>query len=158
MTFSPPPDHITFLPCLLLRMNCLLHHPLIISASGQDMLPLLPPHLILSATYHAYAPTEPSRYDSNAATLPYASSPLPYLLRSLPLSCSPHALMICLQRCNPMSTLTHPYTSAPPLLTMLMLWWLVGVQCNHRNMLSGLLCKQVLGEIGGDIHNVVVRV
>ncbi|MBW0515828.1 hypothetical protein O181_055543 [Austropuccinia psidii MF-1] len=45
MTLATPADHLTPLPCLLLRMNWLLHHPLIISASSQDMLPILPMHL-----------------------------------------------------------------------------------------------------------------
>ncbi|MBW0469073.1 hypothetical protein O181_008788 [Austropuccinia psidii MF-1] len=86
MTSSLPSDHLTCLPCLLLCMNWLQHHPLIISASGQDMLPLPPPHLqnhphlILSAAYHAYAPTAPSRYDSDATT-PSPASPVLMLLQ-----------------------------------------------------------------------------
>ncbi|MBW0477710.1 hypothetical protein O181_017425 [Austropuccinia psidii MF-1] len=42
MSPAPLPDHLTPLPCLISLMNWLLHHLLIISASSQDMFPLLP--------------------------------------------------------------------------------------------------------------------
>ncbi|MBW0537320.1 hypothetical protein O181_077035 [Austropuccinia psidii MF-1] len=93
MTSTPPPEHLTPLPCLLLGINWLPHHPLIISASGQDMLQLLPPHphLILSAAYHASAPAAPSRYDPGTTT-PCLPSPILMLLhpQDMALKLAPH--------------------------------------------------------------------
>ncbi|MBW0534892.1 hypothetical protein O181_074607 [Austropuccinia psidii MF-1] len=110
MTSSPPPDHLTPLPFLLLHMDWLLHHPLMFSASRQDMLPLSSLHLILSATYHSYAPAAPSRYDSNAANHPYAAAPQPHLLRSLPCSCSCHSSNSASPYLpSPILTLLHPH-------------------------------------------------
>ncbi|MBW0558182.1 hypothetical protein O181_097897 [Austropuccinia psidii MF-1] len=94
MTSAPLPDHLTPLPCLILHMNWVLHHPRIISSSSQDILPLLPPHLhnhphlILSTSYHDYSSAAPSRYDSDGTT-PSPASPLPHLLCTLPCSRSP---------------------------------------------------------------------
>ncbi|MBW0484210.1 hypothetical protein O181_023925 [Austropuccinia psidii MF-1] len=59
MTSSPPPDHLTPLPCLLSRMNWLLH-----------------PRLIFADPQHAYVPAPPSRNASVAAPT-YPSSPTP---------------------------------------------------------------------------------
>ncbi|MBW0482445.1 hypothetical protein O181_022160 [Austropuccinia psidii MF-1] len=104
------PKHLTPLPCLLSHINWLPHHPLIISTSRQNMLPLLPPHLCDHPSLCFHTPTPP-----------YASASPPHPFHSLPCSRSPHAFMICLQFCHPMSALTHPYTFQPPLLTILML-------------------------------------
>ncbi|MBW0514571.1 hypothetical protein O181_054286 [Austropuccinia psidii MF-1] len=81
----------------------------------------------------------------SALTTPYASAPLPYLLRHLPSLCSCGTLKICLQR--------HPQPPLclilSPLLTILTLryqihraQWLVGVhdERNQGDMLSGHLC------------------
>ncbi|MBW0516113.1 hypothetical protein O181_055828 [Austropuccinia psidii MF-1] len=83
MTSSLPPDHLTPLPCLLSCMKWLLYHPLIISASRKDRLPLL--------------------------SLPLHNHPFLHL----PCSCSRCTLMICLQHCHPMSSLTHAYALEP---------------------------------------------
>ncbi|MBW0494910.1 hypothetical protein O181_034625 [Austropuccinia psidii MF-1] len=98
------------------------------------------------------APAAPSQCDSNASA-PGLPSPLltPLHPRRLQFLHSPGALKISLRRRHLISALTPALSS--PLLTILMLlyeinrvWWLVGIhnECNHRNMLSGLLCQQVL--------------
>ncbi|MBW0556388.1 hypothetical protein O181_096103 [Austropuccinia psidii MF-1] len=97
MISAPPPDHLTPLPCLLSCMNLLLHHPLIISSSkglhlGQDMLPLPPMHLCNLLSLR-FCPPNP-------------------LFRTL---------MIFLQYHPSISSMTHPYASAPLPLIMLML-------------------------------------
>ncbi|MBW0481762.1 hypothetical protein O181_021477 [Austropuccinia psidii MF-1] len=112
MTSALPPDHLTPLPCLLLRMNWLPHQPLIISTRGQDILPH--PHLILSAAYHAYSPKVLSRYDSDTAT-PASSSPQ---LTMLTLPLHPQYMPLTL----PPYVRPHPSLRfCTPPLTMLML-------------------------------------
>ncbi|MBW0520335.1 hypothetical protein O181_060050 [Austropuccinia psidii MF-1] len=80
------------------------------------------PHLILSATYHAYAPTAPSRYTSDASTKCPPSLILTLLHPChLPCLCAHSTIKICLQYWHLFSLLTHTYLSAPLLFTMLML-------------------------------------
>ncbi|MBW0491534.1 hypothetical protein O181_031249 [Austropuccinia psidii MF-1] len=69
MTPAPLSDHLTPLPCLISLMSWLLHHPLIISASSQYMLPLL--------------------HFPSTITHPYASTPLLHP-HDLPLTLPPH--------------------------------------------------------------------
>ncbi|MBW0543326.1 hypothetical protein O181_083041 [Austropuccinia psidii MF-1] len=80
-----------------------------------------------TASYHPYASTVPSTYASDTTTPPYASTPWPLTMLMLPYQ-------------------------------IYRVWWLFGLhdEPNHRNMLSGFLYQHLLGEIGGDIHNVVV--
>ncbi|MBW0509975.1 hypothetical protein O181_049690 [Austropuccinia psidii MF-1] len=88
LCFRPPP----------LRMLTLAQDP-------QYMPPTLPPHVYphpslpfwTPSTYHAYAPTGPSRYASEASTLPHASTPplltMLMLLQDpldMPLTLQPH--------------------------------------------------------------------
>ncbi|MBW0460817.1 hypothetical protein O181_000532 [Austropuccinia psidii MF-1] len=78
------------------------------------MLPLMlsHPHLIFSTAYYAHTPAALSQYSSDTAT-PCPPSPILMLLHPCRLP--------CLQRFHPMSAPTHPYASAPLLLTMLTL-------------------------------------
>ncbi|MBW0569710.1 hypothetical protein O181_109425 [Austropuccinia psidii MF-1] len=109
---TPPPAHLTPLPCLLSCMNWLLH-----------------PRLIFTKPQHAYMPTPPKDMPPwpppiSALTTPYASTPLllkmltlpqhpqymplrqplsllmPAPLRHLPSLCLCSALLRCLQ-CHP---------------------------------------------------------
>ncbi|MBW0506683.1 hypothetical protein O181_046398 [Austropuccinia psidii MF-1] len=103
MTPALLPDHLTPLPFLISLINWLLHHLLIISARRQDILPLLPLALHNHPSLCFCTPTAPS----DTAT-PYLPSPIFTLWHPC------HTLMISLQHCHHMSTLTHPYASAPP--------------------------------------------
>ncbi|MBW0502428.1 hypothetical protein O181_042143 [Austropuccinia psidii MF-1] len=81
MTSSPLPIHLTPLPCLLSHMNWLPHQPPKYASTPttapqqSPILMLWHPYLILSATYHAYAPAAPSRYASDTGT-PFLPSPI----------------------------------------------------------------------------------
>ncbi|MBW0469577.1 hypothetical protein O181_009292 [Austropuccinia psidii MF-1] len=94
MTSSLPPDHLNSFACILSWMNWLPHHLLIISSSGkflflgQDMLPILLPHVCHNpllcfrhpASYNAYAPAGFSRclFTSGTASLQSPLLMLPY--------------------------------------------------------------------------------
>ncbi|MBW0475364.1 hypothetical protein O181_015079 [Austropuccinia psidii MF-1] len=97
MTSSLTPDNLTPFPCLLPCMNWLPHHLLIISASGQEMLQHLAPHLCnhpslhFCTPYHAYTPAVPHRYVSDPAPQ-FPPSPAHNPLCPLPCLCSRSAL------------------------------------------------------------------
>ncbi|MBW0476161.1 hypothetical protein O181_015876 [Austropuccinia psidii MF-1] len=90
ITSAWPPDHLTPFSCLLSHMNQLPHHLPIISASSQDKLPLLQPHLCHDpimrfrhlTSYNAYTPPGLSRTVS--LQLPILMLPYPYLILSTP--------------------------------------------------------------------------
>ncbi|MBW0496845.1 hypothetical protein O181_036560 [Austropuccinia psidii MF-1] len=73
-------------------------------------MPEMLPSPLLPATYHPYAPAEPSRCDSNATL----TTPLPSILCHLPSLRSCRALKICLRSC-------HLISCSSLLLTILML-------------------------------------
>ncbi|MBW0571971.1 hypothetical protein O181_111686 [Austropuccinia psidii MF-1] len=124
-----------------------------------------------NTAYNPYTPVVPSRHASNARyhpytccpqdettmlpptsglTTPYSATPLPYLLYHLQFLCSRATLKICLQFCS--QPALRLILSLPRTILILGYYihrvqWLFGIhdECNHGNMLSGLLCQQVLG-------------
>ncbi|MBW0529118.1 hypothetical protein O181_068833 [Austropuccinia psidii MF-1] len=127
---------------------------LTLSPNPHDIPLTLPPHVFphpslhsrRPASYHAYAPTEPSRYASDSAT-PCLPSPILMLQhpRHLPCLRSHRTLKICLLWQNLISTLTPPYvfTPLPYLLCCL------PSLCSHIRSIgySGLLAYNTITEI-----------
>ncbi|MBW0592012.1 hypothetical protein O181_131727 [Austropuccinia psidii MF-1] len=130
---------------------------------------MLPPnHLILCATYHPYAPAAPSRCDSKTATPSLPSQlltlPHPHHLELLRPCCT---LKISLQYRHLISMLTplmpDPLCRLPSLRFCIRYIEYGGLLAYTMNAITEIClvassANRFLGEIGGDIHNFVVRV